>query len=219
MGSVCQFETKFKASGVYNSMKRGGYVHAADLIVKTLLGRKEILIPKDTPVLNPAFFIICVMDIPPEKAFADIKTARLGRYDILEEVRKRRADLSELGLECGKIPLSALLERQSKLKSSMSENNCVTICFDETSSSEEDQFRSINHTAGSLNQAREESPVFASTGANPRSGLEAQFTSAEAEILSYNNQIPQFNATPATNYGLTNQRADEEMVSTDIILK
>lgn len=57
-------ETKFKASGVYNSMKRGGHVHAADLIVKALLGRKKILIPKDTPVLNPAFFIICVMDIP-----------------------------------------------------------------------------------------------------------------------------------------------------------
>lgn len=80
---------------------------------------------------------------------------------------------------------------------------------DETSSPEQGQIRSINHTAGSLNQAREESPVFASTGANTRSCLEAQFTSVEAEISSYNNQIPQFNATPATNYGLTNQRADE----------
>jgi hypothetical protein len=68
---------------------------------------------------------------------------------------------------------------------------------------------SINCTAGRLNQAREESLVFATSGANTNSGLEAQPTSAEAETLLNNNNIPQFNATQTTNYGLTNQRADE----------
>ncbi|CAH0017215.1 unnamed protein product [Clonostachys rhizophaga] len=212
MGSVCQFETKFKASGLYKSVRKAGCVNAAKLIVERLLNKKQnpkILIPEDTLVLNPAFFIICVMDISPIEAFADLNIAGLGQYDILEEVRKRRTNLRELGLECGKIPLSALLRLQSNLKPDILQNNCFTICFDETSSPEEGQFPSINCTAGRLNQAREESLVFATSGANTNSGLEAQPTSAEAETLLNNNNIPQFNATQTTNYGLTNQSADE----------
>ncbi|KAI1314754.1 hypothetical protein F5Y16DRAFT_421937, partial [Xylariaceae sp. FL0255] len=103
--------TNFKGSDVYRRISVDDLDRTANAIVHQLLSaaiRLEIF--KDTQVINPAFFLAIFSDRPYQDICKDIGLQRFDSLCLQEQIDALADSLDKMGLRCGQIRLSVLVE-------------------------------------------------------------------------------------------------------------
>ncbi|KAJ3578311.1 hypothetical protein NPX13_g2251 [Xylaria arbuscula] len=104
-------ETRFKASYLEDISKKE-LDQIADLVVTLLLQTEiNLTISKDTPIINPAFFLAIFLEQPYSEICKTIGLDRFSDLDLQEEINVLAGSLGQLGLECGQIPVSTLVAK------------------------------------------------------------------------------------------------------------
>ncbi|RSL42745.1 hypothetical protein CEP51_016445 [Fusarium floridanum] len=123
--------TKYRGSLFTKFANKHSVEPAVESIVRSLGKIQEVTLPKNTLVLNPAFFLSCVGDIPYSQTCKDIGLDRLASYDFQRHIDETAHKLKEIDLDCGKMPLSTFLQTALRRFKIDAKTSMVTIILRE----------------------------------------------------------------------------------------